>query len=261
MVDLRKFTRQVSEDKKKLIAGQDMRHKLLVLLAGIMMLASACTEESMQLAATGGGSNAGKTAAERQLEQQAKSLNQVSRDIIVKNTVEGAIIGAAAGCGAALLFGGNRQDCVRGAVVGGVVGGVGGNAVGRKAAAKNEEIVKTAEVVKNLSQVSRRLNGVEANLRTVLRSQDAEIRSLKRQVASGQVSDRQYRARVNAINSNRKVVSNELLKSEQNIVKASAEIASARRQGQGGLGTAAKAASSNKSRLARVRSGIKTVDS
>ena len=84
--------------------------------------------------------------------------------------------GAAAGCGIAMLMGGGARNCAQGAIAGGVVGGVGGNVVGRQAAAANTEIVRTAEVVQNLSQVSQRLNGVETNLQQVLSAQDAELR-------------------------------------------------------------------------------------
>ncbi|MEL6596189.1 MAG: hypothetical protein AAFQ47_09655 [Pseudomonadota bacterium] len=233
------------------------------LFAGILILATSflagCTEESMQTASFAGG-GAQKTAQEKELEKQARSLNQVSKDIIVRNTVEGALIGAAAGCGIAVLMGGDGNDCLVGAAVGGVAGGVGGNAVGRQAAEKNEEIVKTAEVVKNLGQVSSRLNGVETNLRAVLKSQDAEIRSLRRQVQSSQISQSQYQTRVKAINSNRRVVSNELRRSEANVVQASQQLDQASSQGQTGLGTAKKAAASNQNRLKRTLATIKQVD-
>jgi uncharacterized protein YcfJ len=207
-----------------------------------------------------GGSSAGKTEAERKLETEARSLNQVSRNIIVKNTVEGAVIGAAAGCGIAVLLGGNSDDCLRGAAVGGVAGGIGGNAVGRESAAKNEQIVKTAEVVQNLSQVSNRLNGVQAQLASVVRSQDSEIRSLKRQLDANQVSQSTYNARVRAINSNRTAVRNELSKSEANVDKASKQLASARAGGQSDVRSAQRAAASSKARLARTRNSIKLID-
>ena len=226
----------------------------MVLLFGLL---SACTEESLQFA---GGGSAGKTQAERKLEAEARSLNQISRNIIVKNTIEGAVIGAAAGCGIAVILGGDSSDCLTGAAIGGVAGGVGGNAVGRQAAQKNEQIVKTAEVVKNLSQVSQRLNGVEAQLASVVRSQNSEIRSLKRQLDANQVSQSTYNARVRAINSNRTAVRNELAKSEANVDKASKQLASARAGGQSDVRAAQRAASSSKARLARTRNSIKLID-
>lgn len=220
------------------------------------MFISACTEESMQAVS---GNSAGKTAAEKQLETEARSLNKVTKDIIVRNTVEGALVGAAAGCGIALILGGSRSDCLRGAAMGGVAGGVAGNNIGRQAAAKKVELIKADRVLANLSGVSKRLNGVEARLRNVVASQNAELRSLKRQLNAKQVSKSAYQARVNAINSNRRVVSNELLKSEKNVAKTRNEIASARNKGQKGLVSVSKAAASNQARLERVRRSIKLV--
>lgn len=236
--------------------------KRFILGLGIiaMLGLAACTEESMQIASMG-ASSAQKTEAEKQLEAEARSLNQVSRNIVVKNTVEGAVIGAAAGCGFALLLGGNAEDCAKGAVAGGVVGGVAGNAVGKQAAAKNEEIVKTAEVVKNLTQVSQRLNTVEANLRSVVKSQDAEIRSLRRQLDADQISESAYKSRVRAINSNRTVVINQLQISEKNMQTASQELSSAAKQGQTGLSQVQRAAASNQQRLAKTRASIQLIDS
>ncbi|WP_424980026.1 hypothetical protein [Leisingera sp. S232] len=224
----------------------------------ILTFLGACTEESMQIGALGSGT--WKTPEERALEAEARNLNQVSRNIIVKNTLEGAAVGALAGCGLALLLGGDGGDCAAGAAAGAVVGGVGGHAVGAKTAKKNEEIVRTKEVVANLSQVSTRLNSVEAKLRNVLSSQSAEIRSLKRQLQAGQVSESAYKTRVRAINSNRSAVQASLAKSEQNMVNAKGQIAQARSQGQPGLAQASQAAESNRRRLARTRATIKAID-
>jgi hypothetical protein len=194
-----------------------------------------------------------KTAAERNLEAEAKSLSKVTNDIIVRNTVEGAVIGALAGCGIALMLGGDGEDCAGGAVVGGLAGGVAGNQVGRAAASKNVELVNRDQVLANLRGVSTQLNSVEANLRTVVRAQNAEISSLNRQLAAGQISESSYKARVNSINSNRRTVDSALASSEQNIVKTRNEIRSAESQGQQGLASVESAAASTQERLARNR--------
>lgn len=236
-----------------------LTRKIFAAMSVVVLVLTGCVEGGPSVPSMG-GSSAGKTEAERALEQQARSLNEVSRSIIARNTMQGALVGAAAGCGIALLMGGSGSDCAAGAVAGGVVGGVGGNMVGRQAAAANREIVQTREVVNNLAQVSSRLNGVEGNLRRVLASQNAEIRSLQRQVASNQISQSDYRSRVRAINSNRSTVISELQRSEANVVKASQDLQSAQRQGQRGLAPALQAANSNRSRIARTRSSISLID-
>jgi uncharacterized protein YcfJ len=240
------------------IGGNMPVSKVMWMLGVVVFALTACVEGGPS--ASLGSSSVGKTEAERALEQQARSLNEVSRDIIARNTMQGALVGAAAGCGIALLMGGGGNDCVAGAVVGGVAGGVGGNMVGRQAAAKNVEIVQTREVVNNLAQVSTRLNGVEGNLRRVLASQNSEIRSLQRQVASNQISQSDYRTRVRAINSNRSVVISELERSEANVVKATRDLQSAQSQGQRGLAPAIQAANSNRTRIQRTKSAISLID-
>lgn len=222
---------------------------------------TACTEATTS--ATGGAltkpaaalsvPSSQKTEVERKLEAEAKSLNQVTNNIIVRNTVEGAVMGALAGCGLVLILGGDGDDCAAGAVAGGVAGGIAGNQVGRAAAAKNVELVKRDQVLANLRGVSSKMNSVESNLRAVVKSQNAEISSLSRQLSAGQITKSSYNARVNAINSNRKTIDSALAVSERNIVKTRNEIKSASQQGQQGLGAVDSAAASTQDRLARNR--------
>ncbi|MEO1108183.1 MAG: hypothetical protein AAFX90_09700 [Pseudomonadota bacterium] len=231
-----------------------MRTVAVSFFAAISLLLTACTDEAFQSASS--SSVAGKTQQEKQLEKQVKSLDQVSKDIIVNNTVQGALAGAVVGCGLGLLLGGDAGDCAAGAAAGGLIGGVGGNQVGRQAAAKNVEIVNSKQVLANLSNVSKQLSSVEANLRSVLASQNAELKSLRRQLDGGQLSQSAYNQRVNAIKSNRQVVSNELKRSEQNMDNTISELKTASSKGQPGLGGATNAAVSNKDRLARTRASI-----
>lgn len=248
-----------------------MRHAAF-LIAGLAIVTAGCTETTTSGGATASVSrptaaltstsstvSGKKTAAEKQLETQVKSLSQVTQDIIVRNTVEGVLVGVALGCGAALILGGNSKDCAKGAAVGGVAGGVAGNQIGKQAAAKNVELVKRDQVLANLNGVSQQLNSVETNLRAVLRSQDAELGSLRRQLQGQQISQASYKARVAAINSNRKTVDAGLAKAEGNMVKTQSEIRVAQQKGQGGLGSVADATASTKDRLARNRQLISLV--
>ena len=223
------------------------------------LLVSACVEGGTGLP-VGASASAQKTDAERKLEAEARSLNKVTGDIITRNTVQGVAVGAIAGCGLAVLMGGDASDCAKGALVGGAVGGVAGNAAGRAAANANKELIKRDRLIADLKGVSTRLNGVQSNLSRVLRSQNAEIKSLNRQLASKQLSQSSYNARMRAINANRKVVSNELLKSEKNIIKTRNEIKTAQQKGQRNLGGADRAAASNQARLAKTRKQIQLLD-
>ena len=236
-----------------------MRKLIIGLFAIMAMGLAACTEESLSVASGGGGGK--KTAQERKLEQEVRSLNQQTRSIITKNTIQGAAVGALAGCGVALIFGGDGSDCARGAVAGGVVGGVAGNQVGRKAAKVNQELVKQRETIAKLSGINKRLGGIEANLRSVVRSQNAEIASLRRQVAAKQISPSQFNARVNAIKSNRQNIRNGLVKAENNVSKSQAELVKLERQGGKPLTQTKRAASSTKNRLTRLRKSVRLVSS
>lgn len=240
---------------------------LIAFVTGMSLIAAGCTETTTsggttstkpRTAATASFS-AKKTDAERRLEAEVKSLDQITKDIVTRNTIEGAIAGAAAGCALGILLGGNSRDCARGAVAGGVAGGIAGNQIGRQAAAMNVELVQRDKVLAELTGVSQRLNSVEANLRSVLRSQDAEIASLRRQVAANQISKSSYDARVSAINANRRAVDAGLAKAENNMVSTQQEIRVAQQKGQSNLTPVANATASTKNRLARNRGLIKLV--
>lgn len=234
-----------------------MRQILMVGLISSALVLSACTEATTSggytTSAASASFAAGKTAEERELEAQVRDLDQVTKNIVVSNTVQGAVFGALAGCGVGLLLGGGRDDCAKGAVVGGLAGGVAGNQVGQAAAQKKREMVERDKVLANLRGVSTKLDGIEGRLHAVLRSQDAELTSLRRQVKANQISQSAYEKRVQAINANRKAVDSGLAKSQANVAETRQEIRVATQQGQSGLGTIDKAAASTESRLARNR--------
>ena len=218
------------------------------------LLLSACAEETTT--STSVPTVVGKTQPEKQLEKQVRSLDQVSNEIIVNNTVQGAAAGAALGCFAGFIFGDGAKDCVQGGLLGGGVGAVVGNEVGQEAAAKNVEIVKTKLVLANLSNVSKQLDMVEADLRSVLASQESELKSLGRQLDGGQLSQADYNKRVNAIKSNRQVVSDGLQRNEKKMDNAISDLGNASSKGQDDLGAARNAAVSTKDRLALARASI-----
>lgn len=233
-----------------------MRAILVGIFVSCSVFLSGCDEQMSQVTSSVATTSKGKTAAEVALEKDARSLTEVSRDIVVRNTVEGAVAGALAGCLIAELTG---ASCVEGAVVGGIAGGVGGNAVGKKAANVNKELVNQREVIANLSGINKKLSGVQANLRRVVSAQNTEIGSLKRQLNNKQISQAQYSGRVRAINSNRKSVSASLQRTEQNVAKSRATLVSLEKQGGKPLTASKNAATSTQNRLASMRKTVKLV--
>lgn len=198
----------------------------------------------------------GKTDEERALERDVRNLNQITRDIVVANTVQGAIVGALAGCALAELTG---RKCAQGAVVGGVAGGVYGNNVGRQAAQAKRTMVELDQTIAKLRNVQQQLTGVETSLRAVLRKQNSEIASLRRQVSAGQLSAAAVRARISSINANRRAVSEGLQASENNVAEERATLVSLERDSGQNLSTAKNAVSSTQSRIRSLRNTVQLV--
>lgn len=238
-----------------------MRNYLSVYAVLIAAMLSGCAEQSGIMTAFGGGGSAGKTAAERQLEQQVNGLTEVSRDIVVANTLQAAAFGAAAGCGLALLFGGEGKDCLIGGAAGGVVGGVAGNQVGQQAAAANAEMVRQDQIISNLNGVNARLDTVAASLRNVIASQDAEMASLRGQLASQQVSRASYDARVAAIASNRQTVAQGLQASQTNMVRSYDRLVALEQENGENLAAPRAAVMSTRDRLATLQRSVALVPS
>lgn len=230
-----------------------MRAIFTGLFVSCFIFLGACTDEINQISSSTGSAPKGKTAAELSLEKQAKSLTEVSRDIVVRNTIEGAVVGAVAGCFLAELTG---AKCVEGAVVGGIAGGVGGNAVGKKAADVNKELVNQRQVIANLSGINKKLAGVQSSMRRVVSAQNTEIGSLKRQLTNKQISKSQYSSRVRAINSNRRNVSASLQRTEQNVANSRKRLVSLEKQGGKSLTSSKRAAATTQSRLANLRKSV-----
>lgn len=238
-----------------------MRKYLAVCIVLAVAIVSGCTEQSGTLAGFGGGSSAGKTAAERQLEQQVSGLTEVSRDIVVTNTLQAAAFGAAAGCGLALLFGGEGKDCLIGGAAGGVIGGVAGNQVGQQAAAANAEMVRQDQIISNLRGVNAQLDTVEVNLRNVIASQNAEMSSLRGQLASQEVSRASYDARMAAIASNRRTVAQGLDASQTNMARSYDRLVAIEQENGENLAGSRAAVLGTRDRVAAMRQSVALVPS
>jgi hypothetical protein len=234
-----------------------MRKYIAICIVLIAATLSGCAEQSGTMGL--GGSSAGKTAEELQLEQQVNSLTEVSRDIVTANTVQGAVFGAAAGCGVALIFGGDTKDCLIGSAAGGVVGGVAGNQVGQRAAAANVEMVRQDQIIGNLQGVNAKLDTVAANLRSVIASQNAEMSSLQGQLASQQISPASYDARIAAIASNRRTVAQGLQASQSNMTESYDELVSLEQQSGQNLAVPRSVVVSTRDRLASLQQSVALV--
>lgn len=231
------------------------------ILACAVLAVTACTEESMNLPMAAGGTskNAELAAAEKTLVSEARSLSQQTKDIVTRNTVQGAAIGAAAGCGLMLLMGGDANDCMTGAAVGAVAGGGIGYGAGQTAAKANKKLVEQKQVIAKLSGINQKLGSVESRLRSVVRQQNAELASLRRQVSAGQISESAYKARARGINSNRQAVQSSLQKASGQVDGAYKNLVALEKDGAGNLSRSKTAAKSTKSRLSKTIQSIQLV--
>lgn len=94
----------------------------------------------------------------------------------VKNTVQGAIIGAAVGCGVVAALG-ESQDCAQGVVAGAIVGGAVGNGRGSRVAKERAAALRKARVVAAALQVeTQKVSRARTSLRQLARKRQTPSR-------------------------------------------------------------------------------------
>lgn len=169
------------------------------------------------------------------LQSQADSLNQMAAGIVRASTVKGAMIGAALGCGVAIVGVGAPEKCVTGALAGGAGGALVGNIMGKKDVKRRVEVANPNALVRNLRRSNNKLEDIQAGLPAHLASQDAELRSLRAGLADGTVSQDQYDSRTSAIRENRAELAEALTLTADQARTATTNLESAATQGQTGL--------------------------
>jgi len=167
--------------------------------------------------------------------QQTHALTKMTKDIIRKSTVNGAIIGAVAGCGLVVISAANAKNCIGGALVGGSVGALAGNANGKKNARKRIELVSPNALARSIGKADKHMDLVTRDLPTLLAQQDKDIAALTQSMKNGQITEAQYVQRFNAIKTNRAELAQSLSLSAAQANEAHRNLEAARSQGQTGL--------------------------
>ncbi|CUH79520.1 hypothetical protein [Tropicibacter naphthalenivorans] len=170
-----------------------------------------------------------------QMLKQTAALEAATRDLVRKSTVQGAAIGAVAGCGLAAVTGAGKNQCLGGALAGGVVGAVVGNARGKAQVEKRVEIVSLSRVMPSLRDADAQMSLVGQNLPQMLAAQDAEIAALDSQLATGQITRAAHAARVGEIREVRETIAASLDLSAEQAREAHNALKGADAQGQDGL--------------------------
>lgn len=214
-----------------------------VLVIGSMVILTGCAQHNTAYTSTMGGAepvaekpgSATLSADEKRLVEQAAALDEMSREIVRKSTLRGAGMGAAAGCGLALVSASAAGRCLGGAVIGGSIGGLAGHAAGRKQVANRMQLVSGDDAMQAISRASARVGSLTPRLHILLDAQDRELAQLRHDVEAGLASQSALDTRVRAVKESRAALARALVLSARRAAQARKLLRDARNQGQTGL--------------------------
>lgn len=170
-----------------------------------------------------------------QADPQIKALSELSQRIVVQTMIKGAGIGAAVGCGLAVVSAGNAQNCLASAAAGAVGGAVIGHVVGKRDVARRIEKVSPSAVVRTLRKTNAQMALVQTSLPARLEAQEQILAQLDLQRASGAIDASEYASGRAAIAAERRAMAAELIKTQGHAEQAAANLRVAQQQGQSGL--------------------------
>ena len=176
-----------------------------------------------------------ETGMHATLEAQAVALTESSDRLVRSSTVNGALIGAAIGCGLTVLSASNAKNCVAGAALGGAGGAAIGHAVGKQKVQRRVELVSPSAVVRNLRSANKKLDTIYADLPSVLAAQDVRLNALTMALAKGEISQAEHDRGVTEVKEERAQLAEALLLSERDARAAAMNLQEAAAQGQHGL--------------------------
>lgn len=216
-----------------------MRPSRIILSVAIVVGVAGCVKSVEPKFSTRGAAldqtSTATSTSELQMAQQTNALNQMTRDIIRKSTINGAAIGALAGCGLVVLSASNAKSCVTGALTGSAIGAIAGNAQGKANAAKRIELVSPSALVRSIGKADDAMDVVSRDLPSLLAQQDAELDALNQQMASGQLTQAQFTQRFEVIKANREQLAEALSLSAAQANEAHRNLQGAQAKGQTGL--------------------------
>lgn len=175
------------------------------------------------------------TQQEDVVSKQAHALNDLSGDIVRASTIKGLKVGAAVGCGLAIVSAANAQRCVAGAVAGGAIGAAVGHQSGKRQVAKRVELVDPNRLVRSIRKTNDQMEILTTSLPALLAAQDQELEQLAFERDLGQLSQADYDARFSEIKAHRAALANSLTLSAQQALVAGKNLDNAASQGQFGL--------------------------
>lgn len=170
-----------------------------------------------------------------QVEAQTVALTEMSRRIVVQTMVKGAGIGAAVGCGLAVVSAGNANSCIAAAAAGAAGGAVVGHVVGKRKVNRSVESVSPSAVVRTLRKTNTQMALVKDALPDRLAAQEVALARIDLQRASGALSPQAYAKSHASIMAERRAIASALLETENHANQATANLRAAQSKGQTGL--------------------------
>jgi hypothetical protein len=166
--------------------------------------------------------------------EQTAALDRLMKDIVRNTTIKHAAVGAAVGCGLAVVKS-NASHCLAAAAAGGAVGAVSGHAAGKRDVTRRMELVSANAIVRSIRKSNLQLDAISSELPKFLAQQDMDVKGLRSLRAAGTLSQSDYEARLTAIRSSRATLAEVLMMSSQQARAATANLREAAAQGQSGL--------------------------
>jgi len=115
---------------------------------------ASCGQSPSDLSSRAAGAPLSFAAQPAQMDAQTTALNELSRRIVVQTTLKGAGIGAAVGCGLAVVSSGNAQTCITAAATGAVGGAIVGHVTGKREVERRIEKISPSAVVRILRKTN-----------------------------------------------------------------------------------------------------------
>lgn len=205
---------------------------LLVLPFVLTACASAPPSSSSRFDTTRLGFAAEQPA---QIDAQANALTELSHRIVVQTMVKGAGMGAAIGCGLAVISAGNAKNCIAAAATGAAGGAIVGHIVGKREVNRRVETISPSAVVRTLRKTNTQMVLVQNALPARLAAQEVALARIDLQRASGKLSAKAYAQSHASIMTERQALATALLTTEHHANQATANLRNAQNQGQTGL--------------------------
>lgn len=167
--------------------------------------------------------------------EQTQTLDQMMQKIVRNTTIKHAAVGAAVGCGLAVVSASSASNCLTAAAAGGVAGAISGHVAGKRDVTRRMELVSANALVRSIRASNDQLSDITTDLPNFLAAQDAKVKNLVAQKNSGALDEAEFDARMASIRASRSELAETLLMSSQKARIASANLREAAAQGQTGL--------------------------